>query len=75
MSWTLDNSKYLICEIEKSKFEMSKVYSIRLKKGIRKFEFVGKTQYLCSITVHLLFGSTFSLDANLLVNYAAFRKL
>ena len=33
-------------EIKKSKFEKSKVYTIR---GIRKFEFVTKTQFLLHI--------------------------
>jgi len=46
---------------KKSKFEISKVYTIRLQKymGIRKFEFVAKTQLLCFETIN--FAILFSI--------------
>ena len=48
MLLTLDISNYKLCEIKESKFEISKVYTIRLQRyRVRRFKYVAKTQFLC----------------------------
>ena len=47
----LNISNYEFCQINQSKFEISKVYTSRFKDmKIRKFEFFENTQFLCIMT-------------------------
>ena len=51
MSLIFDILNYKFCQIKYSKFEIPKVYTINFQRieGIRKFEFVAKTQFLYKV--------------------------
>ena len=54
MSETLGISNYEFCWLRKTKFEISKVYTIRLQNiNVRKFEFVAKNQFLCRNSLNI----------------------